>query len=113
MAAEVDQWFVDTSHPLAELMQLVRATLLGTDSRIKESIKWKSPTFSSKGNIASINPQAKQFVSLMFHRGAEIPGDFPSLEGGGEVALHAVPTTGPTSKRRQASSRSACKPGAR
>jgi hypothetical protein len=22
----------------------------------------------------------------MFHRGADIPGDFPSLQGGGEVA---------------------------
>ena len=41
-----------------------------------------------KGNIASINPQAKSHVSLMFHTGASIPGDFPSLQGGGGTAKY-------------------------
>jgi hypothetical protein len=40
------------------------------------------------GNIASINPQAKSHVSLMFHEGAKIPGDFPSLQGGGDTARY-------------------------
>jgi hypothetical protein len=38
------------------------------------------------GNIASFNP-AKNFVSLLFHRGAEIPGDHPRLEGDGNLAM--------------------------
>jgi len=66
-------------------MALVRRAILEADPRVEESIKWKSPTFSFMGNIASINPQAERFVSLTFHRGADIPG-FASLEGGGEVA---------------------------
>jgi hypothetical protein len=56
--------------------------------RVEECIKWKSPTFTFLGNISSIYPQAGQHVSLMFHRGAAIPGEFPHLQGGGEVARY-------------------------
>ena len=55
-----------------------------SDERVTESIKWKTPTFSYKGNIASFNP-SKNVVSIMFHRGSEIPGDHPRLEGGGKL----------------------------
>ena len=65
-------------------MQLARTIILGADERVTESIKWKTPTFAYKGNIISFNP-AKQHVSLMFHRGAEIPGDHPRLEGDGKL----------------------------
>jgi hypothetical protein len=85
---DVDSWFAQADHPLGDVMQAVRAAILAADPRVEESIKWKSPTFSFEGNIASINPRAKQFVSLMFHRGADIPGEFPSLQGGGEVARY-------------------------
>ena len=61
-------------------MQRARAIILQADARVTESIKWKTPTFSYNGNIVSFSP-AKKFVSLMFHRGSEIPGDFPRLEG--------------------------------
>jgi hypothetical protein len=50
-----------------------------------ESIKWKTPTFAFKGNIASFNP-SKRLISILFHRGAEIPGDHPRLEGDGRLA---------------------------
>ena len=43
----------------------------------------KSPTFTYRGNIASINPKTKKKVSLMFHQGAAIPGSHPCLVGGG------------------------------
>ena len=41
-----------------------------------------------EGNLVSINPRAKAHVSLMFHTGAQIPGDFPHLEGGEKVARY-------------------------
>jgi hypothetical protein len=85
---EVDAWFAALNHPQKGTMQRVREAILAADERIEETIKWKSPTFTFKGNIASINPQAKQFVSLMFHRGADIPGEYPSLSGSGEVARY-------------------------
>lgn len=77
---EVDAWFAAKEHPMGAPMQLVRDIFLETDDRIEETIKWQTPTFMYKGNIASFNP-AKKFVSLLFHRGAEIPGDHPRLEG--------------------------------
>jgi hypothetical protein len=88
MTAEVEQWFAESMHPMKDVMLLVRQAILAADDRVQESIKWKSPTFSFEGNIASINPQAKKFVSLMFHRGADIPGNFPHLHGGEKVARY-------------------------
>ncbi|MDJ0767757.1 MAG: DUF1801 domain-containing protein [Ilumatobacter sp.] len=79
----VDEWFAAKQHPLEPIMQRVRDLILDADDRVEESIKWQTPTFSFEGNIASFNP-AKRFVSLLFHTGATIDGDFPRLEGGGK-----------------------------
>ena len=82
----VDQWFNECAHPLKDTMQLVRQAILAADDRVSESIKWSTPTFEYKGNIASFQPNAKKFVSLMFHRGSEIPGEHPGLEGDAALA---------------------------
>ena len=82
---DVDAWFAAKNHPLEPAMQEVRNIILRTDDRITETIKWSTPTFMFEGNIASFNP-AKKFVSLLFHTGAKIPGDFEGLEGEGETA---------------------------
>jgi hypothetical protein len=60
---------------------LVRQSVLEADQRISETIKLSAPTFAFNGNLASFQPKARQFVSLMFHRGSEIPGEHPGLEG--------------------------------
>ncbi|HEX2152470.1 MAG TPA: DUF1801 domain-containing protein [Acidimicrobiia bacterium] len=83
--SEVDAWFDKKKHPLEDAMQAVRDVALSADPRIEESIKWSTPTYSYRGNIFSFNP-AKNFVSLLFHTGAKIPGDHPGLEGEGETA---------------------------
>ncbi len=70
-APAVDDWFAQTDHPLADAMKEVRRAILAADRRITESIK-KCPTFSYRGNIASIDPKAKRFVSVLFHQGALI-----------------------------------------
>ena len=62
--------------------------LLAADDRVGECIKWKSPTFTYRGNLASFNPRSKKHASLMFHTGARIPGDHPILEGGGDTARY-------------------------
>ncbi len=80
---EVEQWLDDFDHPLKDAIMRVRKIVLGADKRVGECIKWKSPTFTYAGNIASINPNTKKKVSLMFHRGGEIPGQHPRLVGGG------------------------------
>ena len=84
---DVDAWFADYDHPLKDAMLRAREIILA-DARMTEAIKWKSPTFLYRGNMASFNPRTKAHVSLMFHTGASIPGDHPRLEGGGDTARY-------------------------
>jgi hypothetical protein len=86
-APEVDAWFEEYEHPAKDAMLLVRELILA-DDRMGESIKWKSPTFVFRGNMASFNPRTKSHVSLMFHTGASIPGHHPRLQGGGDTARY-------------------------
>ena len=90
MAAEVDDWFETYDNPMKAVVEAVRTLILETDGRIDECIKWKSPTFTYAGNIASFNPRSKKHASLMFHTGAQIPGDHPVLEGGGDTARYVT-----------------------
>jgi hypothetical protein len=83
--SEVEAWFEALDRPAKAEMLRVRGIILAADPRITESIKWKTPTFSYEGNLASFNP-AKKFVSLLFHEGASIPGDHPRLDGDGAHA---------------------------
>lgn len=85
---EVEAWFDEYEHPAKDAMLRVREIIL-EDDRVTETIKWKSPTFMYKGNMASFNPRTKAHISLMFHTGASIPGRHPLLEGGGETARYA------------------------
>ncbi len=84
----VTSWFDELEHPLKDAMQAARRVILAADDRVTETMKWKSPTFMYEGNIVSIDPKAKKHVSLLFHRGAEVPGSHPLLEGGGAVARY-------------------------
>ena len=85
---DVDAWFDDYEHPAKDAMLRVREIIL-SDDRMTETIKWKSPTFMYEGNLASIDPKAKKHVAVLFHRGAEVPGDHPLLEGEGKLARYA------------------------
>ena len=85
---DVDAWFADYDNPMKPVVQRVRELILAADPRVAECIKWKSPTFTYAGNIASFNPRSKKHASLMFHTGAQIPGEFPWLEGGGDTARY-------------------------
>jgi hypothetical protein len=85
---EVDAWLASYENPMKPLLQLVREIILDADERIGETIKWSTPTFVYKGNLASFQPRAKRFVSLLFHTGASLPGAHPLLEGGGDTARY-------------------------
>ena len=85
---DVDAWLVRYDNPQKPVVVRVREIILDADPRISEVIKWSTPTFVYKGNLASFQPRAKQFASLLFHEGASIPGDFPRLAGGGGHARY-------------------------
>lgn len=84
--ADVDAWMAKYDNPQKALVQAVREVIMATDPRVGECIKWQAPTFTYKGNIASFFPKAKKHASLMFHKGATIPGNYPALEGDGAEA---------------------------
>ncbi len=81
---EVDEYLEKKNHPMTAEIQKVREIILATDDRIEETIKWSSPTFMYKGNIASYFMNAKKFVSLMFHKGALIKDHHNLLQGDGK-----------------------------
>jgi hypothetical protein len=87
---DVIAWFAEYDNPMKDVLLAVRQVVLSSDDRVGECIKWKSPTFTSDGNIASFNPRAKKHASLMFHTGAKIPGNHPILEGGGNTARYVT-----------------------
>ena len=86
MADDVDAWMATYDNPMKPVVQAMREAILAADPRLGECIKWQAPTFTYKGNMASFFPKSKAHASLMFHKGAEIPGDFPGLEGDGKEA---------------------------
>ena len=81
---EVDVWLESYDNPMKPVVMAMRDAILSADDRIDECIKWQAPTFTYKGNMASFFPRSKKHASLMFHKGKEIPGNFPSLEGDGK-----------------------------
>jgi len=86
---EVRRWLDKLEHPLKDVINAVRTAFLEADDRITETMKWKSPTFMYKGNLASIDPKAKKQVTVLFHRGAEIPGEHALLQGDNKLARYA------------------------
>lgn len=82
--SKVDEFLERKDHPLTAEIQKVREIILASHDGIEEAIKWSSPTFMYKGNIASFFLNAKKFVSLMFHKGALIKDEFGLLEGDGK-----------------------------
>jgi hypothetical protein len=86
---EVDVYLEKKNHPLTPEIQRVREIILAADSRMEETIKWSSPTFMYKGNMASFFMNAKKLVSLMFHKGALIEDTTGLLEGDGKEARTA------------------------
>lgn len=85
---EVEAWLAAYDNPMKPVVERTREVILGADPRIGEVIKWSTPTFVYRGNLASFQPRAKQFASLLFHTGASIPGVHPILEGGGDTARY-------------------------
>jgi uncharacterized protein YdhG (YjbR/CyaY superfamily) len=85
-SAEVDAWFERYDNPMKDVVQRIREIVLDADPRMEECIKWQAPTFTYRGNLASFFPKSKQHASLMFHVGAQIPGEHPRLEGGGDTS---------------------------
>ena len=80
----VDEYLEKKAHPLTPEIERVREIILNAHPAIEETIKWSSPTFLYKGNMASYFMNAKKHVSLMFHKGAMIDDSTGLLTGDGK-----------------------------
>ncbi|UTW61494.1 DUF1801 domain-containing protein [bacterium SCSIO 12741] len=81
---KVDEYLEKKAHPMDAEIRRVREIILATHPAMEETIKWSSPTFMYKGNMASFFMNAKKFVSLMFHKGAVLPNAAGLLSGDGK-----------------------------
>jgi hypothetical protein len=84
--SKVDAYMQDLENPQKELWEQIRDIVLGVDPRMEEDIKWGAPTFIYKGNMATFNARAKQFVNLTFHTGALISDPEGVLDGDAKEA---------------------------
>src|SRR5438105_1356941 len=83
---EVERWFAEKKLPAEATLRRVRETILRADRRMSESVKYGTVAFAYDGDFATFVQVSKKQVSLMFNRGARIPGKFPHLEGAGPSA---------------------------
>lgn len=83
---EVEDWFAWNKPPAEAVMRRVRETILDADPRVSEYLKYGSVLFGHNGDMAAFVQAKKKQVSVMFNRGARIPGSFPHLEGTGPTA---------------------------
>jgi hypothetical protein len=80
---DVDEWFATRQPPAGRALQRVREIILAADPRMTEYVKYGNVQFDYNGGMASFVRAGKKTVSLMFHRGGRIEGDFPHMEGTG------------------------------
>lgn len=78
---QVDAFMEALEHPFKAEVQAVREIILAVDANITEQIKWKAPSFSYKGYMATFNLWATQHVHLIFHNGAILNNESGLLEG--------------------------------
>ena len=80
----VDRWM--EGKPAEAMLRRVRDVVMWADSRMTEYLKYGTVQFAYNGDFANFVQHDKKTVSLMFNRGAKIPGKFPHLEGSGPSA---------------------------
>lgn len=81
-SADVDAWLATTRNPKRAVIAAVR-TVVMSDERIEEAIKYRAPAFMHGGIMAYFHWSAKEFASLIFPLGSRIPGEFDLLQGSG------------------------------
>ena len=90
---QVIEYFKKLEHPLANVVQALRKTVLSADNEIGEQIKWNSPSFYYTGEMKAFDPKEykrdivvfnlhkKEYVLLVFPTGAIVEDTSGLLEG--------------------------------
>ena len=78
---KVNAFMDQLDHPFKTEVQAVREIIKNIHPDITEEIKWKAPSFSYKGYMATFNLWARQHVHLIFHNGAILSHESGLLAG--------------------------------
>lgn len=78
---EVDAFMDVLDHPFKAEVQSLREIILNVSENIAEQVKWKAPSFSYKGYMATFNLWEQERVHLIFHNGAILNNASGLLEG--------------------------------
>lgn len=80
----VERWL--EGKPAEPMLRRVRDVIMWADPRVSEYLKYGTVQFACGGDLVNFVQHDKKTVTLMFNRGAKIPGRFPHLEGSGPSA---------------------------
>ena len=80
MSKNVDSWVSEQDPEIGQMANMLRRAVLGTDCRLRESIKWGNPVYSKSREICYITVTEEQ-VALGFFNGT-------FLDGLGEINTH-------------------------
>jgi uncharacterized protein YdeI (YjbR/CyaY-like superfamily) len=86
---KVDDFMNKLRNPLIAEMEAVREIILAVSDKVTEDIKWSAPSYFYKDNICTFNPRGKNYVTLIFHKGALINDKTGLLEGDSKAARTA------------------------
>jgi len=84
---KVDEFIAKLEHPLKAELEAVRSIIVNANPKIEEDIKWGGPSFLYKEDLATFNPRIKNYVALIFHKGAliNVKSDFLEEASKGKV----------------------------
>lgn len=79
---DVERWFAEKRPPAEAALRRVRAIILAADPSVRERVQY-GITFSStrSGDFAAFVRYSGPTVDLRLHRGRQLQGRYPHLEG--------------------------------
>ncbi len=77
---QIQEFYINTDHPLKEVMLKLHSIIMETDPEIGEHIKWNSPAFYYTGEMAPFDPKEykRDIVVYNVHKKDEILLIFPT-----------------------------------
>ncbi len=87
VSKEISEYLNSLPENKKEIVKALRSIILSIDPSLNESLKWKQPVYSKKGDICYIFPTGSH-VNLGFYKAMELKDPKKLLEGTGKNMRH-------------------------
>lgn len=77
----VEEYMSRLEHPLKAELNVLRATIKNTDSRLTERIKWNAPSYYIHDDLLTFNLHLAKQIRLILHHPAIVKVESQILEG--------------------------------